>query len=346
MQPYKLTNFIKSFLLQGEFNIPPNLIFFVTSKCNLRCKHCFYWKNLNQGEDLNLGQISAMCGDLKGLYRVSLSGGEPFLRDDLFQICQAFDKIANARHLAIPTNGSRPDRIYEISERILKECGFKSFNINLSLDGLEQEHDFIRGKGSFGQVLETHRLLKRLKDKYKNFGMSVSTTIMDVNIGSLPGLTKFVYSEMAGIDRHNLTLLRGDAASKEVKLPEIQKIENLFREVLNIWKGRMGIKDRVIKYLLSAAQLNILKGKPVKIPCKAGILCGVVYDNGDVCFCEFDKPIGNIKKVRFCEIWNSNPAEERRDSMKQKGCVCTHECFLEPSILSSPLYIIKNLIGS
>jgi MoaA/NifB/PqqE/SkfB family radical SAM enzyme len=322
-----------------------NLIFFVTSKCNVRCKHCFYWKNLNQCEDLTCDQINAMCGGLKGLHRVSLSGGEPFLRDDLFQICRAFDRIAGAGHLAIPTNGSLPEKIYGISERILKECRFKGFNINLSLDGLEQDHDFIRGRGSFGRVLETYRLLKPLKDKYKNFGMSVSTTVMDVNIGSLSGLTRFIYGEMPGIDRHNLTLLRGDTPSKEVGFPQINKIEELFRDVLDVWKGRMSLKDRVVKRLLYVAQLDILRCKLLKIPCKAGILCGVVYDNGDVCFCEFDKPIGNVKNAGFREIWNSNIAGERRDSIKQKRCLCTHECFLEPSILRAPLYIIKNLIG-
>ncbi len=345
MQPYQIINFIKIFLLQGSFKIPPNLIFFVTSKCNLRCRHCFYHAGLNKAEDLSLGQIQKLCGELKGLYRVSFSGGEPFLRSDLLEICQAFDSIAGVKQIGIPTNGSLPERIARVCEGILRECGFQHLHLNLSLDGLEKKHDYIRGDGSFQQAMLTYELLKALKGKYKNFGLSVSSTVMDVNIGELYELSKFIYNEMPAISQHNLTLLRGAPPSKEMKLPEAKKIRDLFEQMLCLWRRKMGLRLWLIKRIMYNAQLKILKNEPAKIICQAGRLWGVVYDNGDVCLCEFGKPLGNIKEKSFLDIWNSDLARERRRSIKASRCLCTHECFLEPSIMYSPVSIIENIRG-
>ena len=67
--------------------LPVSLIFFVTSKSNLLCKHCFYWEELNLPKnELSLEEIEKVARSLPNLLTVSLTGGEPYLRPDLPQI--------------------------------------------------------------------------------------------------------------------------------------------------------------------------------------------------------------------------------------------------------------------
>src|SRR5512135_1713176 len=75
-----------------ERNELQSIIFFVTSACNLRCSHCFYWQNLNRQEDLRLEEIEKISLNLPSFSRLLISGGEPFLRKELPDIIRLFYK--------------------------------------------------------------------------------------------------------------------------------------------------------------------------------------------------------------------------------------------------------------
>ena len=59
---------------------PPFLTLFITSTCNLTCPHCFYWRELNQKDDLSFDEIAKLSESLDPIENLNLSGGEPFLR--------------------------------------------------------------------------------------------------------------------------------------------------------------------------------------------------------------------------------------------------------------------------
>src|SRR5688572_11102532 len=69
---------------------PPFLIMFINSLCNMKCEHCFYWKELNQPDDLTLDEIVALSKELGPIENLNLSGGEPFLREEFSTICRQF----------------------------------------------------------------------------------------------------------------------------------------------------------------------------------------------------------------------------------------------------------------
>jgi hypothetical protein len=81
------------------------------------------------------------------------------------------------------------------------------------------------------------------------------------------------------------------------------------------------------------------------VPCRAGQLSGVVYANGDVSLCEIHKPIGNLRKNTFPEIWHSEEAKKLRESIARKDCYCTTEVFMWSSITYSPVQLTRAMVA-
>src|SRR3989344_2872711 len=96
---------LNSYVFKKE---PISLIHFVTNKCNARCKHCFIdfdHPDIFKGE-LNLEEIDRLTRSLgKSILNVNLTGGEPFLRKDFFEIVEMYFKNAKINSVYITTNG-------------------------------------------------------------------------------------------------------------------------------------------------------------------------------------------------------------------------------------------------
>ena len=158
----KIINNINNYSIQ-RLKTPIMLTFFVTNQCNARCKHCFYWKNLgkNENKELKLMEIKDMVSSFRHrLSTVLLTGGEPFLREDLAQACKIFYDINRTKKVNIPTNGLEPELTYSCAKEIVENTGL-FLSIIVSLDGLEKKHDEIRGiQGAFQKGVETISYLK------------------------------------------------------------------------------------------------------------------------------------------------------------------------------------------
>ena len=98
--------------------------------------------------------------------------------------------------------------------------------------------------------------------------------------------------------------------------------------------------------MLHWGKVQIAKQQTQAIPCKAGVMSGVVYANGDVALCEQHPPIGNLRQNTFPEIWNGEAARALRQSIARKECFCTNEVFLWPSIVFQPTHLAKAFLGS
>src|SRR5712691_7683996 len=79
-----------SALKHGERQTPPFMIVFINSICNLTCEHCFYWRNLNQRDDLTFEEFEKLSRELGDFEILILSVGEPFIRPDFGEICLLF----------------------------------------------------------------------------------------------------------------------------------------------------------------------------------------------------------------------------------------------------------------
>ena len=159
-------NIKKYYLLGKTFmnKMPSYLIFFITAKCNSRCRMCFYWKNIEKfkkQKELTLEEIKKISKSFNHLQYLTISGGEPFLRDDLSQIVQTFVKQNNAQFISIPTNGILSEKIARLSEDMFKKCPNSFCRVALSIDGIGRDHDKIRGVlGNFKKLKKNIPLIR------------------------------------------------------------------------------------------------------------------------------------------------------------------------------------------
>src|SRR2546425_6367387 len=82
---------------------PPFFILFINSICNLTCEHCFYWRNLNQRDDLSFAELEQLSSDLGPLEILNLSGGEPFLPPEFAEVCLLFTEKDRVPQIYVPT---------------------------------------------------------------------------------------------------------------------------------------------------------------------------------------------------------------------------------------------------
>src|SRR5713226_10446805 len=86
-----------------ERTTPPFMIIFINSICNLTCEHCFYWKNLNQRNNLTFEEFRKLSLELGEFEQLNLSGGEPFLQPQFADICKLFLKNNAVKRIYVLT---------------------------------------------------------------------------------------------------------------------------------------------------------------------------------------------------------------------------------------------------
>jgi MoaA/NifB/PqqE/SkfB family radical SAM enzyme len=329
------------------------LIFYVTSRCNLRCKHCFYLDELNKREEMTLEEIEKLARHVNPLTFVRMTGGEPFLRKDIAEVVSRFYHDAQTRRMGIITNGTRPEWVVERTEAMLERCPNLSLDIGVSVDGLEEVHDDLRGlKGSFKKAKESALALIQLKKHFPRLQTSLVTTITARNESTLDPF----YQEIAGwgVDRLSVNHVRGkvhDESLKEISyetyLNFAARCETYHLERETNWKAwiQRG-KNRMTRKAIE----QVVADKKYAFPCLAGSAIGVLYSDGELYLCElFDGPLpnhgdpslpsaharlGNVREVGcdFYSLWHSPEAQQCRDWIQQTNCSCSHECFLTASI--------------
>lgn len=128
----------------------------VTDNCNLHCVGCYSFKeNRNDKKDLPTDEIKRILKILvdNGVWTIVISGGEPFLRDDLSEILKYAKETLKIKQLSIISNGTMPLEKYE-------KCIPYLDRISISVDGYNNDTRFIRDPGIMPKVFETVKYLK------------------------------------------------------------------------------------------------------------------------------------------------------------------------------------------
>ncbi len=316
-----------------------HLILHVTNNCNFRCKHCFI--DFNHKRDLKLPVYQDLGRQVKKLFWLDIGGGEPFLRKDLSQIITAFP----ASVIGIPSNGSLPDLMEEQLIKI-KEISDAEIVLSLSLDGLRDTHDDIRGQpGNWDQIWQTFERLQQLE----GVSIKITTVITQQNFDKIIPLMQEVRRHKP--DFHSVILLRGDTMDENTALPEISDLRKIAPSIFKILStydyGKNALSARILrnyhKYLWQTS-LATIEQKTQIIPCLAGKAHRVVWGNGDVASCEMLPSVGNILKQSWQEIETSPAFIQQVQSIENKECACTHNCAMLDSIFFNPNQVAKLLL--
>jgi MoaA/NifB/PqqE/SkfB family radical SAM enzyme len=329
--PFQLALSWGDFLLRRNLK---HLIVHVTNHCNFRCAHCFVDFETKK-RDLPKETYFEIAKDTGTLFWLDIGGGEPFIRKDLAEIINAFRfKIVH-----IPSNGSLPDQMLEQLAEIRRQNPSAEILIGLSLDGLADTHDQLRGEpGSYEQVWRTYEEIRRHDPK---INIKITTVITNKTVEDVLPLMREVRARKA--DFHSVILLRGTPPAPDVMLPPMPELRKLGPRIFELLEGyqygRFAVTAHVLRnyhrYLWNVS-LDILEKQTQVIPCYAGQSHMVVWADGTVSSCEMLPGVGNVKEKTFKEVLKSPELAEQRRAIRNKECHCTHNCAMLTSILFNP----------
>ena len=130
------THLLKSLIKYNQ--LPSYFIFYPTSRCNLKCSHCFYHDSLNKRfNELTLEEINTFTKTMDPLLTLVLTGGEPYLRHDLDQIVRIFYENTKIPMVTIPSNGWYLEKMLKQIRNFMNWCPDLILNQLISLDGLK-----------------------------------------------------------------------------------------------------------------------------------------------------------------------------------------------------------------
>jgi len=314
---------------------PSYITIFITSKCNCRCPFCFYWKAIeetNKNNELTKEELRVLSKNIKNPLVLSLTGGEPYLRVDIFEIVENFLKNSSPMYLSIPTNGSFPDKVKKMIEHVFCIKPDVNFRVNLSLDAIGEEHDNIRQyKGLFSKVEETYNIISPLRTKYRLF-IDVNTVLSAYTKDTIKETVNYIYNKF-DFDNINFTLVRGDPKdpeAKKVSCKDYQEVSDLVNSLKKNRETRQYSRlSRASSYLKTKyIEQTILENKMI-VPCVAGRKLITIKENGDVYPCELLlKKMGSLREFNYNikRLLKSHKAKNVLKHIKETKCFCTFEC--------------------
>lgn len=271
-----------------------------TSKCNLACLHCGSdCKIIPGAEDMPAQDFVDVATQVAKYYdptkvMIVVTGGEPLLRKDLPEAGMEFKKLGFAWGMVSNGYALNPELF-----RKLRNSGLRTASI--SLDGIQESHDWLRGKkGSFERAVNAIKLL--VAEPQMIF--DVVTCINQRNFEELEQIKQLLIS--IGVKRWRLFMI--DPIGRAAQNPELFLNHEKFVSLLDF----ISINRNGEKISTSYGCDGYLDAYETKVRdgfffCRAGINVGSVLSNGDICACPnihrgFVQ--GNIYKDNFMDIWN------------------------------------------
>lgn len=305
----------------------PRLIAWETTRtCNLSCVHCRataidkpYPDELTTAESFSfLDEVASFSKPI-----IILTGGEPLLRADIFEIARYGDNLG--LRMTMATNGTLLTG--DITKKILES---NIQRVSISIDGATAErHDAFRQvRGSFRGALQGIELLKKAGIPFQ-----INTTITRLNLDELPAIQDLAVS--LGAVAHHIFLLVPTGRARNLKEQEIEASD--YEKALNWFYDQKKKVSLQLKATCAPHYYRIMRQRAhnegekvtfkshgldaVSRGCLAGTGFCFVSNTGDVQPCGYlEVKCGNIRETRFKEIWTSSSVFlNLRDFKKYEG---------------------------
>lgn len=309
--------------------LPINITLSPSPKCNSRCLTCNIW--MKRENELTLAEWDKALASLgTAPYWFTISGGEPLMFPGIVDLAKLAYKHCKPGIINIPTNGilrSGPDRV----RAILESCPESQLIINLSLDGVGEKHDFIRGvAGNFEKFEERLEQYLDLRDEFPNLTVGIHSVVSVFSVDHLDEL--IAYAEKSSADQFITEIAEPRVELDTVGLPitpspeaYAEAIDKLITYVNS--KRYKGVSRITEAFRLEYYKLvkQILDEQDQVIGCYAGWGSAQIYADGTVwpCCVRADD-LGNLRDHHydFKEIWFGDKIKEVRRSIAAKECHC------------------------
>ena len=287
----------------------------VTYRCNARCNMCSRFKRPSKPEEeISLETIKK----LPQMYFTNITGGEPFIREDLKDIVRELYKKSD--RIVISTNGFFTDRIIDLCKE------FPNVGIRISIEGLEETNNKIRGlQDGFNKGYSTLKKLVEMKHPDVGFGM----TVQDANAKDLVPLYKLsdeLNMEFATASLHNSFYFVENKNIIHDRLMVAGEFEKLINELLNSNQPK-----KWFRAYFNHGLINYIFGQKRLLPCDMAFDTFFIDPYGDVMPCNGTKEkevMGNLNEQTWDELWNSEQAEKVRNKVRH----CDRQCWMIGSV--------------
>ncbi len=309
--------------------LPINLTLSPSPKCNSRCLTCNIW--MKRENELTLEEWDRALASLgRAPYWFTISGGEPLMFPHIVELAHLVYKHCRPGIINIPTNGilkSIPDRVRAICEG----CPDSQVIINLSLDGVGERHDFIRGvMGNFEKFEERLEQLLALRQEFPNLIVGIHSVISVFNVDHVDEL--IAYAARSRADQFITEIAEPRVELDTVGLPitpdpaayaaAIDRLIAFIESKRFAGMARITEAFRVEYYRLVK---RILDEQDQVIECYAGWASAQIYADGAVwpCCVRADD-LGNLREhgYDFKKIWFGERIREVRRSIAAHECHC------------------------
>jgi len=333
-----------------------SLFLFVTSRCNSRCRTCFYFDKLNSADDLSFAQIERLSATAPAFRKLWISGGEPSLREELGEIIELFVRNNGVENVNLPTNGLLPEKLFRSVDYALDHCPAASIDLNFSLDGLANTHDAIRRvPNNFQRTLQTIEEAERRYRGVRRLRRNVVTVITSENYRELLDLGRLILS--LGYERaqgHYFEVVRGEMPDRSLQAMPLEDVRALHRRLMPVYReyadrlfGHLPwmIRQFAAVYYLGNIRLHfelheqcLERPRRWPMPCTAGETTLVVDHNGAFRACELRGVVGRLQDYDFnvSAALASGAMRAEVAEIPRANCWCTHSCFIQDSSKFSP----------
>jgi MoaA/NifB/PqqE/SkfB family radical SAM enzyme len=335
----------------GAVPRPSWCTYLVCYRCNARCQMCDSWR-LRPGPELTPREVESVFRKIGRLDVVRLTGGEPFLREDLLDVAVGVLRASRPRVLHVTSNGSLPERVSDFVTRFPRP---RRLRFMISFDGQRDEHDRNRGaQVTFDTAVECVRRLVALRARY---GVEVSTNHTVISPRSLEDNAALRRRFAAwGVDVHSV-LAYADSAMYGAKLRGT-RAEHLIvptgyplhpmlagADVLGFVERELAETARLRNIWLRLGKRYYLSGlrerlrgvenprpRPRCVALRSHIR---LLPDGSLPVCQFNtEAIGNLLHDSFDEVWYGPRCDETR-AWVDRCPGCWAECEVIPSALYS-----------
>ncbi len=319
------------------YRLPTDISIITTYRCPMQCMMCNIWKNPTaKAKEITPGELE-MLPDFKF---VNITGGEPFVREDLEEIIEVM--FRKSPRIVISTSGWFDDRVIALARK------YPRIGIRISIEGMRDKNDELRGRpGGFDKGVGILRELKAMGLKDIGFGITVSNH-NSADMLHLYDLSKELGMEFATAAFHNSFYFH----KYDNVITNAAEVTDNFCRLIDAQLKEHSPKSWFRAYF-NMGLVNYVNGGRRLLPCEAGSVNCFLDPYGEIYPCngmEQDKwmlSMGNIRSGKsFEEIWNSPEADEVRRHVAScpKNCwmVGTVSPVMKKNILKPASWVVAN----